>query len=93
MNQDYLTSCGDEVSFLFTGLQSPGTARSTERHDEGGLHGAPQSLVLLHCSRTSAVWDQPDLGVQSGQTTEYRYPNAGHRQVKSRSVKTFLLLI
>lgn len=90
--------CCDGSTFLVPpGLQSPGAARSTQRHDERRLHGATPSLVLLHHSRTSAVWDQSDLGVQSGQTTEHRNPHVGHRQVrcqcKSYFLSTFVVLI
>lgn len=69
-----------------SGLQSPGATRPTERHDEGRLHGETQGLVLLHCPRASSLWDQPDLGVQSGQAEEHRHPHAGHRQVASCSL-------
>lgn len=74
--------------FVFSipaGLQSPWAAGSTQRHDEGQLHGAAQSLVLLNCPRTSSVWDQSDLGLQSGQTTGHRNPHARHRQVQCRT--------
>lgn len=69
-----------------SGLQSPGATRPTERHDEGRLHGETQGLVLLHCPRASSLWDQPDLGVQSGQAEEHRHPHAGHCQVASCSL-------
>jgi len=63
------------------GLQSPGAAGPTQRHDEGRLHGAAPSLVLLHRPRTSAVWDQSHLGLQSGPAAGHRHAHAGHRQV------------
>ncbi|XP_056284662.1 N-acetyltransferase ESCO2 isoform X2 [Pseudoliparis swirei] len=60
--------------------QSPGAAGPTQRHDEGRLHGAAPSLVLLHRPRTSAVWDQSHLGLQSGPAAGHRHAHAGHRQ-------------
>lgn len=69
-----------------SGLQSLGATRPRERHDAKPLHGETQGLVLLHCPRTSPLWDQPDLGVQSGQAEEHRHPHAGHPQVASCSL-------
>lgn len=67
------------------GLQSPRAAGSTKGYDKGRLYGATQGLVLLHCPRTSSVWNQSDLGLQSGQTTGNRNPYARHRQVSLNS--------
>lgn len=69
------------MKFYPTGLQSPRAARSTQRHDQGRLHGAPQGLVLLDRPRESSVWDQSDLGLQPGPTPGHRHPHAGHCQV------------
>lgn len=71
------------VVFLFisSGLQSPGATRSSERHDKGRFHGETQSLVLLYHPWAGSLWNQPNLGVQSGQAEENRHPHAGHRQV------------
>lgn len=73
----------DDPLFVPAGLQSPRAAGPTQRHDEGRLHGATPSLVLLHRPRTSSVWDQSHLGLQSGQTSGHCHTHAGHRQVQS----------
>lgn len=81
-----------------SGLQSPWTARSTQGHDKGRLHGETQSLVLLHCPRTSSVWNQSDLGLQPGQATGHCHPHAGHSEVgwctqhESRGLLTCFLI-
>lgn len=82
-----------EAVVRIAGVQSDGAAGEPQRHDQGGLHGAPQSLVLLHCAREGHLWRESNLGVQLDEEKGHRYTSARHRQVHSRTPAAGLKLL
>lgn len=83
-------TCESQIFVWISGVQSDGAAGETQGHDEGGLHGAPQSLVLLHRAGEGHLWSESNLGVQPDEKKGHRHTSARHRQVHTHNLVQFV---
>lgn len=78
-------SVNHQSAVRLAGVQSAGTAGEAQGHDQRGLHGTSQSLVLLHRARESHLWSEPNLGFQPDEEKGHRHTSARHSQVNIRT--------